>query len=83
MKSPLFACLLLLALGTPARGAVAPAADTLRLTLDDAVTRAVQYGDEARVARAGVNIAEGQVREAFAAALPQVSGTLTYNRKFD
>lgn len=71
------------ALGTAAQAAPPISRDTLRLTLDDAVARAVQYGDEARVARAGVNIAEGQVREAFAAALPQITGSVTYNRKFD
>lgn len=57
--------------------------DTLRLTLDDAVARALANGDEARIARAGVGIADGQVREAFAQALPQVTGSVTYNRKFD
>ncbi|MFN8587423.1 MAG: TolC family protein [Candidatus Eisenbacteria bacterium] len=77
-----------LAAAAPALATAAPAAppiskDTLRLTLDDAVARALAFGDEARVARAGVAIADGQVREAFAAALPQVTGSVTYNRKFD
>ncbi len=63
--------------------APAPAAsDTLRLTLDEAVRRALANGPEARSAQAAVKIADGQVREAFAQALPQVTGTVTYDRKF-
>ena len=56
--------------------------DTLRLSLDDAVQRALASGAEARVARASVGVAEGQVREAMAEALPQVTGDVVYDRKF-
>ena len=80
MKAPLLLFVGALALATPAH---ATPADTLRLTLDEAVARALAFGDEARIARAGVGVADGQVREAFAAALPQVTGSVTYNRKFD
>ena len=84
MKPTPAAIALLLLFAVPAHSTTpATATDTLRLSLDDAVTRAIAYGDEARVARAGVAIADGQVREAFAAALPQVTGSVTYNRKFD
>lgn len=77
-----------LALAAPAahaaRTSLPPAsADTLRLSLDDAVTRALSYSSRARSAHAGVKAAEGQVREVTAEALPQVTGSLTYNRKFD
>jgi len=67
--------------------ATAPAAaqtptDTLRLTLDQAVQRALDRSFAMRLARADVLEADGQVREALSAALPQVTGTLTYTRQF-
>lgn len=60
----------------------APASDTLRLSLDGAVRRALESGEEMRLARAQVRDANGQVREAVAAALPQVTGSLVYTRQF-
>ena len=56
--------------------------DTLHLTLDQAVQRALDRSFAMRLARADVLDADGQVREAFSAALPQVTGTLTYTRQF-
>ncbi len=78
---------LLLALGTPAQAAPKPAPaaspyDTLRLSLDDAVRRALAESPEARIARAGVGVAEGQVHEAMASALPQITGSVNYDRRF-
>jgi outer membrane protein len=70
------------ALAAPKRAAAPAPTDTLRLTLDDAVHRALGNGPEARVAQAAVGIADGQVRTAFAQALPQVTGSLTYDRRF-
>jgi outer membrane protein TolC len=70
---------------TPAAAmpAAAPgAADTLRLSLDQAVALAMSQGEEMRLANASVSVANGQVREAMAAALPQISGSLTYDRRF-
>ena len=57
--------------------------DTLRLTLDDAVARALTAGIEMRIADADVRIAAGRVREAAADALPKIAGSVTYTRKFD
>lgn len=57
-------------------------ADTLRLSLDDAVQRAMTQSEEMRAANAGLSVASGKVKEALSVALPQVNGTLTYNRKF-
>lgn len=71
------------ALAAPASPAATAPADTLRLSLDDAVARALATSAEARAALAGVRVADGQVLEATASALPQVTGALTYNRKFD
>src|SRR6266516_2627331 len=74
------AALLLTGLG---RAALAQQpADTLRLTLDGAVQRALERGVELRLARADVLEANGAVREALSAALPQVTGSLTYSRQF-
>jgi len=56
--------------------------DTLHLTLDQAVQRALDQGFAMRVARAGVLEANGQVREAFSGALPQVTSSVTYTRQF-
>ena len=56
--------------------------DTARLTLDSALARALAQSEEVRIARAGVLEAQGQVREAFAAALPQVTGSVVYYRQF-
>jgi outer membrane protein TolC len=56
--------------------------DTTRLTLDEAVHRALEQGVDMRLARAAVQTANGQVREAFSPALPQVTTSLTYTRQF-
>jgi outer membrane protein TolC len=64
------------------RPAAAPApADTLRLTLDDALQRALTRSEEMRAAHALVKQTEGQVLEQLSRALPQVNGMVTYNRK--
>ena len=78
MKS-LFLTLAALALGTtvpavaqlPGR-ATAVASDTLHLTLDDALTRALRQGDEVRLAETQVDIADAQIIAARATALPQL-----------
>jgi outer membrane protein TolC len=56
--------------------------DTLRLTLDEAVQRALSQSEEVRLAKAQVMETNGQVREAFAGALPQLTGSVTYTRQF-
>ena len=53
------------------RGNVAPA-DTLRVPIEDAVTRAVQQSDETRLAAAQLSVTEAQIISARAAGLPQV-----------
>lgn len=62
----------------PARAAREP----LRLSMEEAVRRALDSGDEIRVARAQVQQARGQVTQAWASALPEVRGSLTYQRTF-
>jgi outer membrane protein TolC len=46
------------------------------------VRRALETGDEIRLATAGVRQASGQVTQAWASALPDVRGSLTYLRTF-
>jgi len=56
--------------------------DTLRLTLDAAIERALGQSEEIRLAKSQVAEMNGQVREAFAGALPQINGSVTYTRQF-
>lgn len=67
------------------RSAPAPAAtaDTLRLTIDDAVRIALGRSPDMRIAEAQLRVAGGQVVEAGSAALPQIEGSVTYTRTFD
>jgi len=77
---------LLLPASAGARRMPAPApapTDTLRITLDDAIRRALATSEEMRGAHAFVTQTEGQVLQELSRALPQVSGTVTYNRKLE
>lgn len=56
--------------------------DSVELSLPEAVSRALGESQEVRLARAQVEIAETQVRETRAGALPQVNATLAYTRTF-
>ena len=90
VRAPLLPLLLAAALLLPARAqarreappALAPT-DTLRLSLDDALQRALARSEEMRAARALVKQTQGQVLEQLSRALPQVSGMVTYNRKLE
>src|SRR5688500_8349357 len=54
------------------RGASAQKPDTLRLSLADAVTRAVRFGDEVRLADAQIEVTGAQLAQARASGLPQL-----------
>lgn len=54
--------------------------DTLALTLEQAVARALRESDEMARARATLSVAESQVVQATSAALPQLSSNMVYNR---
>ena len=62
-----------------------PAADTplVRLSLEEAVARAVGQSEEVRLARAEVDLADAQVTAARSAALPQLDATVAYTRTFE
>ena len=80
MRSTLMLLSVLVGLASAA-AAQAPS-DTVRLTVDDAVHKALEQGIDMRLARATMTKASGQVREAFSPALPQITGSLTYTRQF-
>ncbi len=71
------------AAASPASPAAASAADTLRLSLDEAVKRALATGEEMRSAHALVMQTSGQATQQLSRALPQINGTITYDRKLN
>jgi len=79
----LLLALVLLPVALRAQQAAAAAAPApIRLSMDDAVRRALASGDEVRLAEAAVRQARGQITQAWASALPEVRGSLTYQRTF-
>ncbi len=54
--------------------------DTLRLSLEDAVARALEESEEIQVARTQVDQARSQITQATATALPHLSANFSYNR---
>lgn len=76
------AALLAAPAGAAAQAGGAPPADTLGLTLEAALTRALGESEEIRLAESQVDVADAQVRAARAAALPQLSANVTYTRTF-
>ena len=69
MKSKLFAVILLAVFAGPAAGQTR---DTLPLSLETAVERALSLGDEVLLARAQIELADAQLMTARASALPQL-----------
>ena len=62
--------------------AAAARGDTVPLSLQAAVGRALGQSEEVRLARSQVQVAESQVREVRAGALPQVNANVGYTRTF-
>ncbi len=58
-------------------------ADSVALSLADALRRAADRSQEIRLARAEVDLAKAQVTAARSAVLPQVEASLNYTRTFD
>lgn len=71
---------LLGALLCPSVGQAQAPVDTLRLTIEDAVTRMLRTSDEIRLANAQVDVADAQVMAARAAGLPQLRLNSTYSQ---
>ena len=72
----IFAFLLACAAATPAAAQVG---DSLPLSLDGAVERALRVGDEVLLSRAQIELAEAQMITARASGLPQLRLNSTYN----
>ena len=79
MRTPLLFLAAALVAASPASVA-AQRTDTLRLSLEDAVTRMLRSSDEARIAWLGVESADAQVTSARAAGLPQLRLTSSYQQ---
>jgi outer membrane protein TolC len=75
-----FALTSALCVAVPCAGAQATAADTVRLSIEEAVGVALRSAEETRIAGAQVDIADAQVTIARASALPQLrlTGGYTY-----
>lgn len=66
-----------------ARVSTAQASDTVVLSLEEALARALDQSQEIRLARAEVDLANSQITSARSAALPQLNANLSYTRTFD
>ncbi|TVP54015.1 MAG: TolC family protein [Gemmatimonadales bacterium] len=55
--------------------------DPVRLTLDEAVRRALDDGEEVELVRESILRAEEEITQVRAGALPQISGNLSYTRQ--
>lgn len=78
-----FAAVATIALAAPSAAQAPPApTDTIRLSLSEAVGRAVSQSEEVRLARSQVDLARTQVRGARSAALPQLDANFAYTRTF-
>jgi outer membrane protein TolC len=78
---PSIAVLLIPAIFSAAQAQSTPA-DTLRLSIEDAVTLGLRVADEVRLADAQADMAEAQYDVARAAMLPQLRLTSAYTRTF-
>jgi len=61
-------------------GGIESRADTVQLSLEEAVVRALRDSEEIAAARAAIAQADAQVVQATAGALPQLNSSITYNR---
>jgi outer membrane protein TolC len=77
----LIAAVMVLASGADAQAT--PARDTLRITIADAVDRAVRVSDEVRLGQAQVDVAGAQLMTARASGLPQLRLTTTYSHAYE
>jgi outer membrane protein TolC len=71
------------ALFSPLASQTAPPADTLALTLGEAVSRATTRSEEVRLAQSQVALARAQVSNARSAALPQVNANFGFTKTLE
>ena len=77
------ALLALVMLPAPRVAGAQQLSDTIPLSLDDAVTRALRVGDETRLAATQIELADAQVALARASGLPQLRLNGAYTRTFE
>ncbi|HET9439100.1 MAG TPA: TolC family protein [Longimicrobiales bacterium] len=63
--------------------AAAQTADSLTMSLDEALARAFSQSEEVRLAHNQVELADAEVRSVRAGALPQINANLGYTRTFE
>ncbi len=80
MRSKLYGGATLLVCAMGAASTVAAQEAPVRLTVEQAVSRAVSTSEEVQLAQTQQALAESQVIQARAGALPQVNASLVYNR---
>jgi outer membrane protein len=73
-------CALVLVVLSATQAQAQPVTDTLALSLQEAVARALRTSEEVETARQQRASAGAQITQARAGALPQVNGALVYNR---
>lgn len=66
----------------PGQPPAVPSRDSVSLSLDEALARALGESEEIRLARATVEAADAQVTSTRAQALPQLNSSLAYTRTF-
>ena len=67
---------------TPSLPTAVATADTIPVTLSDAIARAAGSSEEVGLARSQVELARGHVRSARSAAMPQLDANIAYTRTF-
>lgn len=70
----------LVAPGANASAQTSAPRDTIRLSVDDAVTRALRASPDARIAAAQIEVADAQIETARASALPQLAFNGSYQQ---
>lgn len=66
--------------GSGAPGQTRASADTLRLSVTQAVARGLEESEEVELAREQITLAESQIRQARSGLFPQVTANLNYDR---
>ena len=82
MKRLLVAAVMVAAYASGASAQTPAPADTLVLSLEEALALAAERSEEVLLARSQVEIARAQVKETRAGALPQIEANLGYTRTF-
>lgn len=83
LRAVSWTCATLLLAAPPALHAQRTApADTVRLSVDEALARAASLGEEVKLARTTVNFAATQVKSARSAVFPTLDGSFNYTRTY-